>query len=120
VKRALILLVTLLAACTVTIKPIPVTHQKQTRHRSSHHHKKSSKTSGTPEKKTVVDAKWIESYRNLEKETEYFNPNDDKIKQVDGKFEVPQSVIDHFNDMRKVEPTPNPTPTPQRYPYPYP
>ncbi len=55
-----------------------------------------------------VDPGWLEEYRKLEAEVRYKIPGDEKIKTDNGTILVPQSVIDHFNDLSRAESTPKP------------
>src|SRR5256885_15664389 len=89
----------ILTGCSFTIAPIP----KPTVNRP--HSAQTYKPHHATSKTVLVDSTWIENYRGEEKEHSYTIPDDAKIKAVGNKFSVPQSVVEHFNDLTR---TPSP------------
>ncbi len=57
-----------------------------------------------------VDLEWMAQYWEQEAAWDYYIPEDDQIKFVDGKYQVPIVVYRHYEDMFK---TPRRTPTPK-------
>ncbi len=93
-----------ITGCTITVTPIAKTTHYYRHHPASSKHRTTAKSS----KLVTVEPDWLEQYRKMESEVKYKIPADDKIKTDDGKIQVPQSVIDHFNDLSRVEATPKP------------
>ena len=97
-----LLLVTFLCtgcSCTFSVTPLPTHRMSQTVHSTA----KATHTV-TKAKFVTVDADWLEHYTQMERQTNYMIRGDDQIKSIDGKFRVPQSVIDHYSDMQKAKP----------------
>ncbi len=86
--------------CTITVAPLP--KKKVAVHYRARHTRIVSK-----DKINVVDSDWLENYKKMEKENNYVIPGDEKITSKDGKFEVPQTVLNHYDDMLKAHPTPH-------------
>jgi hypothetical protein len=99
-KLLVILFTVMFAGCTIEVKPI----KSHRRYQPSSKPKKSRQSSRA--QPIVVDPAWIESYKHLEKEFDHTVPGDEKIKPVNGKFSVPRSVVDHFDDMTHASPSP--------------
>lgn len=98
-----------LSGCTMTLTIAPTQPPKSTPHRAVHASKKNKSQF------ELVDADWIEHYKQLEVERGHFTiPQDGQITATDGKFRVPLAVREHYQDMIKAKdtPSPNPTPTP--------
>jgi len=101
------LLMMLCASCTITVKPLsPQQHHKPRIH---HHHRRVVVHKPQTDAHTV-DANWMAKYKELETEYGHTVPADQEIKPKNGKFSVPQSVIDHFGDMVRAGPVVSPTP----------
>ncbi len=99
-------IVLICAGCTATftVTPIAKTQHHYRHYASSSKHQRTTSAS----KLITVDPDWLEQYRKMEGAVKYKIPGDEKIKTEDGKIQVPQSVIDHFNDLSRVEATPKP------------
>src|SRR6266446_10000142 len=102
--RCVILMTAFLSGCTITVTPIAKTPHYYRHYTSTSKHRTTAKSS----KLVTVEPDWLEQYRKMEGDVKYRIPGDDKIKTEDGKIQVPQSVIDHFNDLSRVEATPKP------------
>lgn len=74
-------------------------HPKKKVHHRAKHGAHAAKRSAP----TLVDANWISHYQELEKEFHYTVPDDNKIKSVGNKFDVPMSVRNHYEDMLRAK-----------------
>jgi hypothetical protein len=87
--------------CTIRVEPIgkkqPVVYHRL--HHKLFHHDVMADSA-------TVDGDWIRNYRILEGNYHSTVPDDQQIKAVDGKFNVPRSVLTHNADMIHANPTP--------------
>src|SRR6266705_1452652 len=100
------LTIVILAACTVTVRPLA---KNSPHHATGYHakvHKAKAKTDGQ-----LVDSDWISNYRKLEKDHgDYIISEDKKIAAHGAKFLVPESVIEHYQDLIRAKQSATPTP----------
>lgn len=95
----------LLVSCAVTITPVS---PKRTRARK-HFVPASSSPTAKPKSDQLVDAEWIVTYKQMETERGNFTiRQDEQISGSGDKFHVPQSVLDHYQDMLRAKPSPSP------------
>lgn len=107
-----------LSTCTLTIDSNPSPKHKPAAHGKSKHKAKKkypseATTESVPEKTpvppNVKESWWIENYHKLEAaHGDYTIPADAGIKPLpDGRFEVPDKVLTHYQDLLMAKPTPD-------------
>jgi hypothetical protein len=114
----LLLILSLLAVSgcttTVTVEPLkaPTPSKRSNRSRPRHAVTYSNKLPVTEPKSSLVDSRWIDNYKQMEKEHGYYTvPDDANIKSEGGKFRVSKLVKEHYQDMLLSKPTATPIQT---------
>lgn len=103
------------SGCTFTISSEPpkkktlAKYGSSKRHGKPSHPKKSQPVSTEVQSPNIKETWWIENYKNLQAaHGDYTIPADEQIKPLpDGRFYVPNKVLEHYQDMLLAKPTPN-------------
>lgn len=99
-----LILLIFLTGCTVTVKPLAT----KTQHAPVH---KPTRYVSKPISPNIKETWWLENYHKLESmHGDYTIPADANIRPLpDGKFVVPESVLNHYQDLLLAKPSPTPT-----------